>query len=130
MRVISGGVGHVAGLRGNRHAHSRACRREEGKQLAPIFGAGCLPIPPQRRIRACVQTKALQVHEQESEIVEHVCGRQAFVEFERVERCRRAVQHADIPQMQIAMPEAHAPLLAAPFNVRPDFAQLCMQRMR
>jgi len=56
----------------------------------------------------------LQVHQQERKIIEDIDTGKLTAELDAVEQHRLAANQADIPQMQVAMAKAHAPLRPAP----------------
>jgi hypothetical protein len=59
---------------------------------------------------------AMQIHQQEREIVEDVDAGEGIIEFDGIEQHRFAVEKADVVQVQIAMAAPDEALLAPPLE--------------
>ena len=98
--VVGLGSSHV---RPNRGANSH----EERQEHEAVFIVGLVEVAIGDKIGEVGKTAMPQIHQQESEIIEHVDSGDLVIELDAVEQSRLTVQHADVAQVQIAMAAAH-----------------------
>ncbi len=93
-------------MRANRGADGHK-KREQG-QRAIIAGARQISV--EHGFAEYPQCAVLQVHEQESDIVEYVDGRERIVEFDAIEQDRHLIDQADIAEVEIPVAAPHIPV--------------------
>ena len=87
--------------------------QEERQRRKAAIIVRLFQISVQNRICAPAQAVAIQVHQQECEIVNRIDTGELVAEFDGVERHRFVVEETDIVQMQVAMHAAHKARLPA-----------------
>ena len=114
--------------------HGGSHRHEEGQQREAPFIMGFIEIAVHHKIGEIRQAAMPQVHQQECEVVEHVYGGDLVVELDAVEQARRAIEEADIAQVQIAMAAAQPALRTTPVEQRgvprQRLAEGCVEGLR
>ena len=107
---------------GHRHLEMRpqggAAGQEERQKRQAVMVPRQFQIAVEDDVGVTAQTVAVEIHEQEGKIVEHVDEDEAVEEFDGVERHRAAVEHTDIVEMQIAVAAAHEAVAPAPVEAR------------
>ena len=106
-------------------ADRRTHRHEEGQgaervEVAVALGLGEIAI--EHGVGGVRKPALDQIHQEKSEVVEHVTGSDQRIELDRVEQHRLAVDQRDIAEMQVAMTMPHQQRFTAPAQQR---QQLC-----
>ena len=79
---------------------------EERDESEPAAFVGLVEIPVQQDVCRLPLIAVPQVHQQESQIVQHVDGGEALIELETIEQGRNAVPQADVAQDEVARLES------------------------
>ena len=99
-------------------AHGCPDGHEEGQQDEAVLVVRLVKISVHDQIGEFGEAAMPQVHEQEGKVVEHIDRRDLVVELDAVEQARRAVEQADVAQMQVAVAAAHLSGVLAPVEQR------------
>ena len=79
----------------------------------------CAEVDIEDKVCSLRELALHEIHQEEGEVIEHIAGSHEWIELQRVERNRSAVDQRDVAEMQIAM--------AAPNK---SFSTPCEQRER
>jgi hypothetical protein len=94
--------------------------RNSGRAASAAWSPRARKPGVQAEVRLTREAAVVQVHQKEGEVVEGIAGAEAFVEFERVEGHRTAVEENEVGEMQIAVAAPDVPFRRAPCQERRD----------